>query len=285
MSRRDLTRLAPLLSAARFEILPTARAQDAVLESVPSDVTITVTASPAKGLEATFDLTERLTRHGYRVVPHLSARLVRDGSHLAEIVARLTAAGVEDVFVPAGDAQSPAGEFDSSLGVLERLTELGRPFAQVGITGYPQSHPSIHDDVTIQSMWDKRQHATYIVSNLCFDAAALRTWILRIRKRGVTLPLLLGLAGPVERAKLISMAAKIGVGDAARFLSGHSSALLRLGTPGAYQPERLLEKIGPVLTAPESAVAGLHLFTFNQLASAQAWRAGLLAQLSEPAAR
>ncbi len=285
MNRRDLARLAPLLRAARYEVLPTAQAEESVLESVPGDVTITVTASPAKGLEATLDLTERLVRQGYRVVPHLSARLVRDQAHLDEIVLRLPAAGIDDVFGPAGDAEAPAGEYDASLGVLEQLTAMGRPFAQVGITGYPQSHPMIGDDITIQSMWDKRKHATYIVSNLCFDAGALRSWIARIRVRGVHLPLLLGLAAPVERAKLLSMATKIGVGDAARFLSGHSSALFRLGAPGAYQPERLLTKIGPGLTAPESGVTGLHLFTFNQLALAQTWRAGLLSELPEPAAR
>ena len=43
-------------------------------------------------------------------------------------------------------------------------------------------------------MWDKRQHATYIVSNLCFDPAGYRNWVLRVRARGVTLPILTGMA-------------------------------------------------------------------------------------------
>ena len=80
---------------------------------------------------------------------------------------------------------------------------MGSPFARVGITGYPESHPKIEDDITVQAMWDKRRHATYIVSNLCFDPATLRQWIIRVRARGVTLPLLVGLAGPVERARLM----------------------------------------------------------------------------------
>ena len=41
--------------------------------------------------------------------------------------------------------------------------------AHVGITGYPESHPTIHDDLTVQSMWDKRRYATHVVSNLTFD--------------------------------------------------------------------------------------------------------------------
>ena len=275
-----LKQLAPLLRKARYEVLPTQSAENAVLESVPRDVVITITASPTKGLEPTLGLAERLAAAGYQVVPHLSARLVRDSTHLDEVVARMTAIGVEDVFVPAGDADPPAGEFTSALDVLEHLAELGSPFKHVGITGYPETHPKIEDDITVQAMWDKRRHATYIVSNLCFDPAVLRQWITRIRRRGVSLPLLVGLAGPVDRTKLIQMATKIGVADSARFVAGHSSALVRLSTPGAYQPERLLDRVGSTLAAPESLVIGLHIFTFNQIAQAEQWRQRLLADLS-----
>ena len=279
MPGTGLRQIAPLLHQARYEVLPTRSAEEAVLESVPRDVVITVTASPTKGLEPTLGLTERLTAGGFRVVPHLSARLVRDAAHLDEIVGRLTAIGVDDVFVPAGDADPPAGEFSSALDVLEHLARLGSPFSRVGITGYPETHPKIEDDVTVQAMWDKRRHATYIVSNLCFDAATLRQWIGRIRKRGVTLPLVLGLAGPVDRTKLVQMAAKIGVADSARFAAGHSSALVRLSTPGAYQPERLLARLASTLAAPTSLVTGLHIFTFNQVQRSELWRQRLLAQL------
>jgi methylenetetrahydrofolate reductase (NADPH) len=274
-----LKQIVPLLHKARYEVLPTQSAEDAVLESVPRDVVVTITASPSRGLEPTLALAERLAAEGYQVVPHLSARLVRDSAHLGEVVARLTAIGVVDVFVPAGDADPPAGEFSSALDVLEYLIELGSPFKQVGITGYPETHPKIEDDITVQSMWDKRRHATYIVSNLCFDPAVLRQWIVRIRRRGVRLPLLVGLAGPVDRTKLVQMATKIGVADSARFVAGHSSAFVRLSTPGAYQPERLLDRVGSTLAAPESVVTGLHVFTFNQVRQAEQWRQELLADL------
>jgi len=274
-----LKHLGPLLAKSRYEVFPTASAEAAVLESVPRDVGVTVTASPTKGLEPTLALAERFAAEGYHVVPHLTARQVRDAAHLAEIVARLTAIGVDDVFVPAGDADPPAGEFTSALDVLEHLAELGNPFERVGITGYPETHPKIEDDVTVQAMWDKRRHATYIVSNLCFDPGVLRRWILRIRRRGVSLPLLVGLAGPVERTRLMQMATKIGVADSARFLAGHSSALVKLSTPGAYQPERLLDRVGTTLAAPENLVTGLHVFTFNQVSQAEEWRQRLLDQL------
>ena len=268
-----------LLANSRFEVIPTDAIEELVLEWVPKEVTLTVTASPTKGLEATIALAERLRQHGYSVVPHISARLVVDNGHLDEIVARLVACAINDIFVPAGDADPPAGKFDSSLSLLVQLDALGRPIERLGITGYPQSHPNIDDDVTVQAMWDKRQYATYIVSNLCFDPAAVKRWIKRVRARGVTLPLYFGMAGPVERTKLLSMATKIGVGESARFLSGHAEWFLRLGTPGGYNPSRLLGRTGVALAAPASIVEGLHVFTFNQVRQTEEWRRSVLAHV------
>jgi methylenetetrahydrofolate reductase (NADPH) len=258
-------------------VFPAAGTEQAVLDWVPRELTITVTASPARGLEPTLALATALAGHGYPVVPHVTARMVRDDAHLEGIVARLTAAGIDDIFVPAGDADPPAGPFTSALDLLERLAGMGRPFARVGITGYPESHPKIDDDITIQSMWDKRRHAAYLVSNLCFDPATLRRWIMRVRARGVTLPLLVGLAGPVDRARLVRMAAKAGVSESARFLAGHTEWFLRLGVPGGYSPQRLLDRAGGTLVDPASAVEGLHIFTFNQLRQTEEWRKQLLA--------
>ncbi|MFF9817585.1 5,10-methylenetetrahydrofolate reductase [Streptomyces sp. NPDC014006] len=271
--------LRSLLGRVRYEVLPARTTEEKVLAHVPRDVVVTVTASPVKGLEPTLALTERLAAHGYRVAPHVPARLLRDDAHLKDVAERLRAVGVDDVFVPAGDADPPAGPYEGALPVLRRLDDLGGPFAHRGITGYPESHPLLRDDITVQAMWDKRAHATYIVSNLCFDPRVLGHWIARIRHRGVTLPLYVGVAGPVQRAKLLAMATKIGVGESTRFLTRHASWFVRFATPGGYAPEKLLRRGADALTAPSAKVAGLHLFTFNQIAETERWRRALLDRL------
>jgi len=275
-TRSSAELLAGLVRAARYEVLPTPTVEEKVLEHLPLDRTVTVTASPAKGLDATVDLAERLAHQGYYVVPHLAARMVRDRNQLAEMCDRLTTAGVREVFVPGGDKTPPEGTYDAALPLLEDLAELGRPFAEVGITGYPETHPLISDDVTIQSMWDKRRHATSIVSNLVFDPASVHRWLVRMRARGITLPVWLGLPGPAERGKLLTMATKIGVGDSTRFLVKHRRAMLRLAAPGGFTGERFLEECAPALARPDAAVAGLHVFTFNQVAETEQWRRSFL---------
>ena len=55
--------------------------------------------------------------------------------------------------------------------------------------------------------------------------------------------------------------------------------LVRFAAPGGYSPEKLLTRTGNALTDPASGVAGLHLFTFNQIAETESWRRSLLDRL------
>jgi methylenetetrahydrofolate reductase (NADPH) len=277
-NKQSAATMTRLLENARYEVLPTASTEDKILEHLPRDRTITVTASPSKGLEPTFDLAERLTGHGYLAVPHVAARMVSGRSELAEIADRLVGKGITSVFVPGGDAE-PAGDYLDALALLEDLSALGKPFSHVGITGYPESHPSIHDDLTVQSMWDKRRYATHIVSNLTFDPSVVRDWLHRLRARGVTMPLLLGIPGPVDRTKLLGMATKIGVGESTKFLAKNKGLFARLAAPGGFTGETFLEKCAPALGEDGALVEGLHVFTFNQIAETEAWRTDLIARL------
>ncbi|MBB3039212.1 methylenetetrahydrofolate reductase [Hoyosella altamirensis] len=271
--------LVSLLTRVRYEVLPTEKVLDEVCATLPPGATVTVTASPAKGQQATLHIAERLAALGFDVVPHLAARMISGPGELAEITSRLQSARITKVFVPAGDGDTQGRAYSSALELLEDLSNTGNPFSEVGITGYPESHPHIHDDLTIQAMWDKRQHATQIVSNLTFDPGVLSDWVTRVRARNVNLPIFVGLPGPVERTKLLRMATKIGVGESARFLAKNGGLFARIATPGGYDPARFLGRAAPALGRNGMNIAGLHLFTFNQVAETEAWRTAQLARL------
>lgn len=280
MRNKDKATIQRLLQNSRYEILPTASIEAKVTESVPTDVPVTITSSPSMGLERGLELAESLARQGYDVVPHLAAKMITGRSQLEELAARLGESGITGVFVPGGDAE-PAGDYHDALSMLEDLTAMGSPFKDVGVTGYPESHPTIHDDLTVQSMWDKRKHATYVVSNLTFDAKVIRDWIHRMRLRGITLPLLLGVPGPIDRAKLLNIATKIGVGDSTRFLSKQKGLMARLVAPGGFTGESFIEKCAPTIGEAEARVTGLHVYTFNAVAETEAWRQDWLKRLSD----
>jgi len=278
LDRDSAPALAELLRRSRFEVLPLDGIEDQVLEHLQTDTKVTVTASPSRGLEATLDLSERLARAGYPVVPHLSARLVRDRSHLDEVLARLRAAGVKELFVPAGDATEP-GEFQGAADLLEAMGDSRTQFDRIGITGYPESHHLISDEETIRAMFAKAEMATDIISQLCFEPDTIDGWIRNVRERGTHLPIWIGLPGCVDHAKLVRITMKIGMGESARFLSHNRNVLGRLLTR-QFKPSKLVEQLTPIVTNPDRGVAGFHLYTFNEVGRTERWRQRTLSRLT-----
>jgi methylenetetrahydrofolate reductase (NADPH) len=275
--------LVDLLRRPRLEVIPLDGIERDVLELVAPELTITVTSSPTRGIDATFAVAERLAAQGYRVVPHLAARQVSDRAHLRELLARLGDLSGRDVFVVAGDVSQPAGEFEGAAQLLAAMAEEGHHVEQIGITGYPESHAFISDETTIQAMFDKAPFATYIVSQICFDPDVIGTWIRRVRDRGVELAIQIGLPGPVAATRLLRLSGRIGLGESARFLHRHRSWLRRLTLPRAYTPDSLLERLAADLARPDNRIAGLHLYTFNELDRTERWRRQTVARsVSQP---
>jgi len=279
-ARPQRAALARALRNASYEILPFKKTEESVLAHVPTDVALTVTTTEARGLAPTLELTERLCGHGYAAAPHLAARLVRDGAHLDDIIARLREAGVQSVFVIGGDAPQAAGEFPDALSLLQRLDEVGHPFRTVGVGGYPEGHGTIPDELIERALREKAPHATQVVTQLCFDAATIVKWARRVRADGVATPIRVGIPGVVSRQKLVRIAAGLGLGPSARFLTKQQSMLWRFFLPGGYNPKRLVESLAPQLGGADHGVEGFHVFTFNELEKTEAWRRDRIARLS-----
>jgi methylenetetrahydrofolate reductase (NADPH) len=264
--------VAEALRRPRYEVIPLQGVHEQVVEHVPREIKLTVTASPKKGIESTTELAELLAKQGYETVPHLSARLIKDEAHLEEILHRMRAAGIREAFVVAGDAEEPAGKFEGASELLAAMAELGHDLDEVGITGYPESHPFISDADTIKAMYEKEPYATYIVSQICFDAEVIAGWVRRVRRRGVELPIYVGMPGAVSRRKLLRISRGVGLGESARFLKKYGNWFLRFILPRCYSPDRLIEGLTPSLTDSQSKVLGFHIYTFNEVGKTEAWR-------------
>ena len=161
--------LARALSEATFELLPL-KSGDAQSAFVPDGTWVSVTASPSKGLEATVELALTLEARGYRAIPHLSARMVRDRAHLRDLLGRLTDGGVARAFVVGGDS-AESGEYPDGLSLLRAIADLGVVLSNVGIPCYPEGHAFIPDDRLLQSLVEKAPFAHYMTTQLCFDPA------------------------------------------------------------------------------------------------------------------
>ena len=266
-----------LLASAKYEIIPLKNAMSAA-EALPTDATVTVTASPARGLDATIELSELLAGRGHPVIPHLSARSVRDRGHMEEIVARLDRAGINRAFVVAGDNDEPGAYFDG-LSLLEALDEAGHGLTEIGIPCYPEGHPNISDELLLQALRDKSRFAAYMTTQICFDPDTIRSWVKSMRAEGIDLPVHLGLPGVAPVHKLIAISARIGIGNSVRFLSKNTNLVGKLVRPGGYAPDVLILSLASTFVDPDAAIAGLHFYTFNQTKSTGKWRVDFEAEL------
>lgn len=265
------------LRDARFEVLPLRGAEEQA-GALPAGTTVTVTSSPAKGIEATLDLAGRLRARGLTAVPHLAARMVRDPAHLRRVLDRLDELGLDEVFAVAGDA-AEAGAYPDALSLLRAAEDLGRRPARVGITGYPEGHAFLPESTLTAALEDKAPHADYVVTQICFDATTITSWLKRVRDRGLELPVHIGAPGVVDITKLLRISMKIGLGDSMRFLRKQHGVVGKLLS--RYTPENLFEELAPALHDPTFDIAGWHLFTFNEISKTDQWRHELATRLQE----
>jgi len=275
--------LAAMVGKAYLEIIPTSTILDRVVH-LPQHSYVSITCSPAHGVEPTLELTEKLRalpeEQRLKLIPHIAARAVRDRGHLREILARLGALQVESIFVPGGDAAKPAGDYDCSLDLLRDMAEIGHGIEDVGIAAHPEGHPWVDEQELLRLLREKQPYATYLVTQMCFDSEVLVNWLRGIRDHGVTLPAWIGLPGVADMAKLLSLSLRIGVGQSVRVLKKQKGLLGRMIASRPYQPDELLAGIQQHLGESDLNIPGFHLFSFNDVERTERWRRETLAKLN-----
>lgn len=267
-----------LLGHPKYELIPLKNVLEQS-EHLPDEATVSVTASPQKGMGETIDLTLELARRGFDAIPHISARLTKDRAELAQILRRLDDAGIRKAFVVGGDAEDP-GEFFDGLAVLTAMEQIGHGLTEIGIPGYPEGHHIVDEATINRALEDKLPYASYVTSQMCFVPETIEKWVHGLRDDGIGLGVYLGIPGVAELTKLISLSLRIGVGPSANFLSKNKSLAGKLVRPGGYSPDDLVVGLGPLLTDAIANVQGFHVYTFNRVESTERWRNDMLAALA-----
>jgi methylenetetrahydrofolate reductase (NADPH) len=260
--------IAPSEDRARFEVVPVGSV-DEDASRMPRPVRLTVTCSPVQGPDRAVELAARLRETGHAVTVHVAARMVRDRRHLDALLAGMIDAGVDDVFLIGGDVEQPLGAYGSAVELLPLIDGHPQRPRAIGIAGYPEGHPLIADRALDGALAEKSRLADYVTTQLCFHPQAVRDSVNRQRGLGLTLPILIGMPGKVDRRKLLTMSARIGVGPSIKFLRkqhGLWSLVTRRSTA-----DRLYDALAPMLDDRELGVAGFQYYTFNQLIEPWQW--------------
>ena len=279
-SRSDAERQALLhtIREAYMEIFPTPTIASKLDVLQPASY-IAVTCSPSKGVETTLDLVERLAQRGFKLVPHIAAKMVKDDAHLREILKRLDDLPIISIFVPGGDAAQPVGKFATALDLLRAISECDHKFTEIGVAAHPEGHPAVSDDKLLEQLLKKQAYSNYMVTQMCFDAGVLDKWLRDVRELGVMLPAWIGLPGVSDRSTLVTTSLRIGVGDSVRYLKKHGKIAARLLRSGTYQPDNLLLGLARLIADPAYGIAGHHIYCFNQVERTEQWRHEFLESL------
>ncbi|MBT8199223.1 MAG: methylenetetrahydrofolate reductase [Acidimicrobiia bacterium] len=278
LNATELAAVRNVIENLHYELIPLSN----VIEQaafLPERATVSVTASPAKGMQATIDLSLQLQDMGMHVIPHFSARLTTDRAELEANLKAIDKAGIHRVFIVGGDADPP-GEFFDAFSLLQAIDDIGHTIDSFGITGYPEGHPIISDELLEQAIVDKAPFAQYITTQMCFEPDTITDWIGHQRDRGIELPVYLGIPGSAELKKLLGISARIGVGDSIKFAAKNPKLIGRLVKPGGYSPDALILGLAPALTDDRINIEGFHCYTFNQVERTEEWRRDMLEALS-----
>jgi methylenetetrahydrofolate reductase (NADPH) len=116
-----------------------------------------------------------------------------------------------------------------------------------------------------------------MATQMCFDADTIGDWLEGRRAAGVDLPCHLGVPGAVDRARLLAISIRLGIGHSARYLKKNRASVIRLLSPGGYDPNKLIAPLS--CRADELGISGIHCFTFNAVDTTESWRQKSLRKL------
>lgn len=262
-----------------IELVPM-KSLEAARQYLPDGAPVSVTCSPAKGIEETQRLTEELLAQGYAAVPHISARMVRDRAHTIELATWCRSAGVSKVFLVGGDADQPGDYFDA-IEFLRDFLDTDHGLDAIGVTAYPDHHAFISDEKLRSALHAKQTMlanagvAGWCSTQMCFDAEVIEAWLRAERAAGLTLPVHLGISGVVDKTKLMTTGMRIGLGQSLGYLKKNRAAITKMLTSTHYDPNDLLLPLSQANL--ELGVEGVHMYTFNQVEATEVWRQETLA--------
>src|SRR6266705_4444811 len=255
---------------------PTAAEIDVLAASVPSGTRVYLSAVPTRPTQEVLDSAIRLRAAGFSPVPHVAARMFATTTALDEFLAQLTGkASVERLLIIAGDRDRPAGDLRSSLDVIDGGLLQRRGIREIGIAGYPEGHPRISQHDLDRALMDKIAAAeatgmkVHIVTQFCFDAAAILQWIRRLRDFGLEHPVRVGLAGPTNLPALLRYARRCGVRASIEGLARQSGLARQLFA--MTTPDTLVQALAQARSDRRLGMVKPHFFAFGGIAATARW--------------
>jgi methylenetetrahydrofolate reductase (NADPH) len=194
-----------------------------------------------------------LVKKGFNPVPHFPARSIENETQLKDYISKCKDLGVKQALV-IGGSRDPIGKFDSSIQILETGFFEG---IKIGIAGHPDGSPDISDSNLEKAMIDKKPYVDYIVTQWLLDSQKIIEFISK-----QTMPVHVGITGPLKITSLIKFANIVGAKNSLNFLKSNISKAFDLMKP--KDPNDLIGKV-------KEFTDNFHIYTFGGLKETNKW--------------
>lgn len=249
---------------------------EAAADGIPPGTKIPVTFLPGETFDDRISAAKHVRELGFIPIPHISARRLESQEELESFLSGLQReAAVDHAFVVAGDLPQPMGPYEDALSIIRTglLAQYG--IRRVGISGYPEGHPDIGNDKLWRAKRDKqaalhdRGHDFAVVTQFTFDAEPVLNWLEQVRAEGVDALVRIGVPGPASVKRLLSFAARCGVGASAKVMRKYGLSITKLlSTAG---PDALIKDLADGLDPSKHGDVLLHFYPFGGLRTTAEW--------------
>jgi methylenetetrahydrofolate reductase (NADPH) len=202
---------------------------------------------------------------------------VESQQSLEEGLQRLTAEGVEQALLVAGDLAKPAGPYTSTLEIIDSGLLQQSSLKRLGVAVHPEGHKQVADDVLLSALRHKQAFAgltglkLHIATQFAFDADAIIAWDERLTREGITLPAHIGIAGPTPLPKLIKYAMACGVGASLNSVMKNMTAMAKLARLATTPDEMLTGLVRGGAAQGSSRIVQPHFYAFGGVAATARW--------------
>ena len=263
-----------------MEVMPrTAEKVEDFRAILPKGTRVYIAHIEGTSIEDMVATAKRLNADGFPVMPHFPARIIKDRATLADWVARYKGeANVKQALLLGGGVNTPAGEFDASMQLIE--TGLFDGFERLHVAGHPEGNKDIDKDggdrIVMQALKWKQDFANRtdaklaIATQFCFEAQPVIDWVNRINAEGIQIPVHIGVAGPAKLQTMIKFAIACGVGPSLRVLQKRAMDVTKLLLP--YEPTEFVTDLAAYKAKnPSFGIESVHFFPLGGIKANAQW--------------
>ncbi len=276
------TNFKEFISGYSIEVVPNSAAKiESFKEILPTNTRVYIAHLETENIATMVATAKRINEEGFAVMPHIPARIIKNQTMLSDWISMYqNEAGVNEALLLAGGSTKSAGDYDSSMQLIESELFDKAGFKRLHIAGHPEGSKDIDPDGGMKNVskalswkqeFSNRTDADMaIATQFSFDADVVKNWAKSIKEDGIDIPIHIGIAGPAKLQTLLKFSVECGIGASMKILTKRAKDLTKLLLP--YKPTKMLNDLSEYKSKdPTLNIEQVHFFPIGGIKQTTEW--------------